>query len=405
MNGADYLILGAGPAGCRAAQTIRRRDRQGRVILLTDERVPFTNRILLSKEFLTSDDLPPERAVVLPPGSFHAQSIELRTQERIERLDPEARSVELASGERIAYGKCLIATGSRPLELPVPGFDLPGVHTLRTIEDAVALREHARGADRAVVIGGGLIGAEIACALSLRGLHVTLVAREHWLWGHIAPESVGRAVGEALRARGVELWLGGIVVAIHAAGSQLAVEWSDGELLRAPLVAAGVGVRYNVEFLADTNLLEPGRGVRVDQWLETEAPGLWAAGDVAAFDDPVFGCRHHVEHWLHAQHQGRIAGENMTGERKVYRRASRYDTRLFDLAVTVVGAPELAERWTEEEPIAAGTGTALGWSRERLVAAYRLGAGGAIEAIARRIGDEAEAVVPELTPPRSPGSP
>ncbi|HET7692402.1 MAG TPA: NAD(P)/FAD-dependent oxidoreductase [Gemmatimonadota bacterium] len=405
MNGADYLILGAGPAGCRAAQTIRRRDRQGRVILLTDERVPFTNRILLSKEFLTSDDLPPERAVVLPPGSFHAQSIELRTQERIERLDPEARSVELASGEKIAYGKCLIATGSRPLELPVPGFDLPGVHTLRTIEDAVALREHARGADRAVVIGGGLIGAEIACALSLRGLPVTLVARERWLWGHIAPESVGRAVGEALRARGVELRLGGIVVAIQAAGSQLVVECGDGELLRAPLVAAGVGVRYNVEFLADTNLLEPGRGVRVDRWLETEAPGLWAAGDVGAFDDPVFGCRHHVEHWLHAQHQGRTAGENMTGERKVYRRASRYDTRLFDLAVTVVGAPELAERWTEEEPIAAGTGTALGWSRERLVAAYRLGAGGAIEAIARRIGGEAEAVVSELTPPRSPGSP
>jgi len=405
VNGADYLILGAGPAGCRAAQTIRRRDRQGRVILLTDEPVPFTNRILLSKEFLTSDDLPPERAVVLSPASFRAQSIEPRTRERIELLDPEARSVELASGEKIAYGKCLIATGSRPLDLPVPGFDLPGVHTLRTIEDAVALREHARGADRAVVIGGGLIGAEIACALSLRGLNVTLVAREEWLWGHIAPESVGRAVGEALRARGVELRLGGIVVAIHAAGRQLAVECGDGELLRAPLVAAGVGVRYNVEFLADTGLLEPGRGVRVNQWLETESPGLWAAGDVAAFDDPVFGSRHHVEHWLHAQHQGRMAGENMTGERKVYRRVSRYDTRLFDLAVTVVGAPELAERWTEKEPFAAGTGTALGWSGERLVAAYRLGAGGAIEAIARRIGEEVEAVVPELTPPRSPGSP
>ncbi|HEU4464815.1 MAG TPA: FAD-dependent oxidoreductase, partial [Gemmatimonadota bacterium] len=195
MTGVDYLILGAGPAGCRAAQAIRRRDRTGRVVLITEEAVAFTNRILLSKEFLTSDDLPPERALVLPPDSFHALGIELRTREGVERLDPQARSVQLKSGERIAYGKCLIATGSRPLELPVPGFDLPAVHTLRTIEDAVALREHARGADRAVVIGGGLIGAEIACALSLRGLHVTLVAREAWLWGHIAPESVGRAVG------------------------------------------------------------------------------------------------------------------------------------------------------------------------------------------------------------------
>ena len=404
MIGADYLILGAGPAGCRAAQAIRRRDRLGRVVLVTEEPAPFTNRILLSKEFLTTDELPPESALVLPPDSFRALEIELRTRERIERLDPEARSVELGSGQTIEYRKCLVATGSRPLALPVPGFGLPGVHTLRTVEDAVALRESARRADRAVVIGGGLIGAEIACALVLRGLHVTLLAREAWLWGHLAPASVGRAVGASLAARGVDLRPGRTVVAIRADGEQLVVESVDGEQVRAPLVAAGVGVRYNVEFLAGTGLLEPGRGVRVDRWLETDAEGLWAAGDVAAFEDPVFGSRHHVEHWLHAQHQGRLAGENMTGERKPYRRVSWYDTRLFDLAVTVVGAPELAERWTEEEPID-GTGTALGWSGERLVAAYRLGPGGAVEQIARQIEDQAEAGMPGLSRPRSPGSP
>ena len=394
MSGADYLVLGAGPAGSRAAQAIRRRDRRGRVVLVTEEPAPFTNRILLSKEFLASDELPPESALVLPPDSFEALGIELRTRVRIERLDPEARSVQLADGEAIGYAKCLAATGSRPLTLPVPGFELPGVHTLRTIEDAVALRESARRADRAVVIGGGLIGAEIACALVVRGLGVTLVAREAWLWGHLAPESVGRAVADALEARGIDLRLGKVVVAIHSEAGTLAVETMDGERLRAPLVAAGVGVRYNVEFLAGTGLVEPGRGIRVNRWLETDAPGLWAAGDVAAFDDPVFNSRHHVEHWLHAQHQGRLAGENMTGERKAYTRVSWYDTRLFDLLVTVVGAPELAERWTEEEPVAHGAGTALGWNGERLVAAYRLGAGGAVETIARRIESEAEAAVP-----------
>jgi NADPH-dependent 2,4-dienoyl-CoA reductase/sulfur reductase-like enzyme len=213
------------------------------------------------------------------------------------------------------------------------------------------------------------------------------------MWGHLAPEPVGRAAGEALTRRGVELRLGRVVVAIHSEEGELAVETTGGERLRAPLVAAGVGVRYNVEFLAGTGLLEPGRGVRVNRWLETDAPGLWAAGDVAAFDNPVFGSRHHVEHWLHAQHQGRLAGENMTGERKPYGRVSWYDTKLFDLAVMVVGAPELVDRWTEEDPIAGGTGTALGWRGERLVAAYRLGAGGEVEAIARRIEDEAEAAV------------
>lgn len=391
MADADYLILGAGPAGCRAAQAIRRRDALGRIVILTDESVPFTNRIVLSKEFLKSDDLPAERAQVVPAEAFARMGIEFSARERVERLDPESRVAELAGGGRIAYDRCLVATGSRPLALPVPGFDLPGVHTLRTLEDALALREAARRADRAVVIGGGLIGAEIACALVSRGVDVTLLAREAWFWGHLAPEPVGRAIGRVLMDGGVDLRMERTVVAIHADGEELAVETAVGEVFRAPLVAVGVGVRTNVDFLSGSELLEPGGGVRVDAGLRAEAPGLWAAGDVAAFDDPLFGVRHRVEHWLHAQHQGRVAGENMTGERRVYARVSWYDTRLFELPVTVVGAPELAERWTAGEPLDDGEGTAFGWRGERLVAAYRLGPGGPIEEIARRIEAGAEA--------------
>jgi 3-phenylpropionate/trans-cinnamate dioxygenase ferredoxin reductase subunit len=387
---ADYLILGAGPAGCSAAQAIRKRDRSGRITILTEETAPFTNRIILSKEFLTQDELAPERAFVLQSEAFRAMNIELRTRTRVERLDPGARVVELADGASLAYDRCLVATGSRPLELPVPGFHLPGVYTLRTIEDALALRDAARGAERAIVIGGGLIGAEIACALTIRGVRVTLLARETWLWGHLAPEPVGRAAGHALERGGVDLRMDRTVVAIRAEGAELAVVTADGAEFRAPLVVAGVGVRYNVEFLAGTGLLEPGRGVRVNEWLETDAEGLWAAGDVAAFRDPVFGSRHHVEHWLHAQHQGRVAGENMTGAQHVYARVSWYDTRLFELPVLVVGAPELALRWSVEEPFDGGKGVSLGWRGERLVAAYRLGPGGPIDEIARRIEAGAE---------------
>jgi NADPH-dependent 2,4-dienoyl-CoA reductase/sulfur reductase-like enzyme len=387
---ADYLILGAGPAGCRAAQAIRKRDRSGRIAILTEESAPFTNRIVLSKEFLTQDELTPERAFVLQSEAFRAMNIDLRFRTRVERLDPDARVVELADGGRLAYDRCLIATGSRPLELAIPGFRLPGVYTLRTVEDALELRDAARGAERAIVIGGGLIGAEIASALATRGLRVTLLAREAWLWGHLAPEQVGRAAGRALEQGGVDLRMERTVVGIHAHGAELAVETADGAEFRAPLVVAGVGVRYNVEFLAGTGLLEPGRGVRVNERLETDAAGLWAAGDVAAFEDPVFNSRHHVEHWLHAQHQGRVAGGNMAGERTVYARVSWYDTRLFDLPVVVVGAPELALRWSVEEAFEGGRGMALGWRGERLVAAYRLGPGSAIDEIARRIEAGAE---------------
>ena len=375
MAEVDYLILGAGPAGCRAAQAIRRRDAGGQVVILTDESVPFTNRIVLSKEFLKSDDLPAERAQVVPAEVFARLGIEVRARERVERLDSESRVAELASGGRIAYDRCLVATGSRPLALPVPGFDLPGVHTLRTLEDALALRVAARSADRAVVIGGGLIGAEIACALASRGTKVTLLARETWLWGHLAPETVGRAASHALERGGIDLRMERTVVAIHADGKELAVETAVGEVFRAPLVPVGVGVRTNVDFLAGSELLDPGEGVRVDAGLRAAAPGLWAAGDVAAFDDPLFGVRHRVEHWLHAQHQGRLAGENMAGGEKAYARVSSYDTLLFGLPVTVVGAPDLAERWTAEEPLDDGEGTAFGWRGDRLVAAYRIGSG------------------------------
>jgi NADPH-dependent 2,4-dienoyl-CoA reductase/sulfur reductase-like enzyme len=387
----DYLILGAGPAGCRAAQTIRRRDTRSRVVILAEERVPFTNRIVLSKEFLKSDALTREQAVAVPAGAFERLGIELRLGRRVSRLDPEGRAVDLTDGERIAYARCLVATGARPLALPVPGFDLPAVHTLRTLDDALELRAAAKSADRAVVIGGGLIGAEVACALATRGLLVTLIAREPWLWGHLAPEPVGRAAGRVLERGGVALRMERSVTAIHGDAGGLAVETASGEIFRAPLVAVGVGVRTNLDFLAGSELLDPAGGVRVDATLRAPVPGLWAAGDVAAFDDPLFGVRHRVEHWLHAQHQGRLAGDNMAGDEKTYARVSSYDTRLFDLPVRVTGAPDLADRWTEADAAGDGGLVALGWRGERLVAAYTLGSKGADEDIARRIESGHEA--------------
>lgn len=384
MPDADHLILGAGPAGSRAAQAIRKRDPRSRIVLVTAEPHPFPNRILLSKEFLADDDLSAERAVVVPAPAFERLRIELLVGRRVERLDPDARTVDLADGERFAWERCLVATGSRPLALPVPGFDLPGVHVLRTVADALAIRSAARRAERAVVIGGGLIGAEVACALARRGIGVRLVAREPWLWGHLAPEPVGRVAGGILTRGGIELSPGRTVAAIRRRGRDLAVETTEGDALVAPLVVAGVGVRPNTDFLAGTGLLDAAGGVRTTARLETGAPGLWAAGDVAAFEDPVFGARHRVEHWLHAQHQGRAAGENMTADPRPFARVSGYDTHLFDVPVMVVGAPELAGRWTVEEPFLESSGTALGWREERLVAVYRIG-GGSIEAFARRI--------------------
>ncbi len=380
------LVVGAGPAGARGAQAIRRGDPTGEIVVVSRDPVPFYNRILLSKEFLRSDAVRPEDVVLMPPEAFERLGIELRTGVGVTRLDPQARTATLDDGATLTFDKALVATGSRPLELPVPGARLPGVVTLRSLDDAVRLREAAAACERAVVVGGGLIGIEVSAALAARGLAVSLLAREPWLFGHLAPEPVGRALEAILERGGVDVRPGRTVTAIEEARDGLAVGTAEGETYGAPLVPVGIGVRYNVEFLEGTGLVEPGRGVRVDRWLETDIPGIFAAGDVAAFDDPVFGARHHVEHWLHAQRQGRHAGRNMTGDKTPFHAVSSYDTTLFGVPVTVVGAPVLATEWrvTEGDP-STGTGLVVGAAGGRPVAAFRFGPARAGDRVAREI--------------------
>ncbi|MDX1623905.1 MAG: FAD-dependent oxidoreductase [Gemmatimonadota bacterium] len=378
-----YAIVGSGPAGTSAAEAIRRADPDAPIVVVSADPHPLYNRILLSKQFLKSDEIAPEQVVMRPREAYESRGIDLRTGVRVEVLDPEARSLHLADGSVIAFERCLIATGARPRELPVPGRDRPEVRALRSLEDAIALREAARkageGAGTAVLIGGGLIGVEVAAALAARGIAPVLLAREPWLFGHVGPEAVGRGIERILADGGVEVRLGTLARSIEPAGrdgARIVVEGpgdAGGDLV-APLVVVGVGVAYNGELLAGTGLRGRDGGVAVDRFLETDAEGIRAAGDVAAFDDPVLGVRHHVEHWTHALHQGRHAGLAMAGEAGPYERVSSYDTELFGTPIAVFGAPALATEWSTAGAPVEGEGLALGEAGGRLVAAYRIGA-------------------------------
>lgn len=384
LDHARYVVLGSGPAGTRGSETLRKRDREARVVIVSDDPYPFYNRILLSKSFLDSDDLSPEDVVIKPAEVHAAQEIELKMRTRALRLDPEAREIELSNGGRLTYEKCLIATGASPIRLGVPGINLQGVVVLRSLVDAVALRVAAREAERAVIIGGGLIGVEVAAALTKRGVGCTLLALEPWLFGHLAPEEVGKALETIMRSGGVTLELEAAAAALGRQGDGLHVRTTDGREFPADLVPVGVGVQPNVEFLEGTSLADQ-TGVHVDACMRTKAPGLYAAGDVAAYDDPLTGMRHRVEHWLHAQHQGRHAAENMvTDEPTPYSRVSSYDTELFGTPVAVVGAPELANEWVTASDLGSGKGLAIGESDGRAVAAFSIG-GANIADITRRI--------------------
>jgi len=370
---ARYVVLGSGPAGTRGSETLRKRDRAARVVVVSADPYPFYNRILLSKSFLESDDLSPDDVVIKPAEVHAAQQIELKARTRAIRLDPDAHEIELSNGESLTYDKCLIATGASPIRLPIPGIDLPGVFELRTLEDAVALRAATRGAECAVIIGGGLIGVEVAAALTRRDVSCTLLTLEPWLFGHLAPKPVSGALEAIMRSGGVTLELEAAAQAIGRDGGQLVVHTADGRNFPADLVPVGVGVSPNVEFLEGAGLADRA-GVRVDACLRATAPDLFAAGDVAAYADPLTGVRHRVEHWLHAQHQGRHAAENMIAEEPTpYRRVSSYDTALFGVSVVVVGAPELATAWSIEGNLVNGTGLAIGERDGRAVAAFSIG--------------------------------
>ncbi|MGH7551304.1 MAG: NAD(P)/FAD-dependent oxidoreductase [Gemmatimonadota bacterium] len=378
----DFLILGSGPAGARASEAIRRKDRQARVVAVSADPHPFYNRILLSKDFLKRDDLAPAQVTIKPAELWEKQGIELRSGERVVGLDAAAREARLETGEILPYERCLVATGASPLVLPVPGSGAPGVHTLRSLNDARRLREAARETGRAVVVGGGLIGVEIAAALAQRGLRCTVIEREPWIFGRVAPEPVGLALRRFLEEGGVEVVTGATVTGFRRGGDGLwvgtrptagAARPTAGEERSYPgdLAIMGVGVRPETGFLENVERTADG-GIVVDERLQA-APGLWAAGDVAAYPDPHAGLRHRVEHWLHAQHQGRVAGANMVGDDQTYAEITSYDTELFGTTIQVFGTPALAEEWSVEGLGGAGAGVAWGSRHGRVVTVYRMG--------------------------------
>ena len=343
------------------------------VVVSADPR-PFYNRILLSKDFLKRDELRPEEIVMKPLPFWERQGIELWSGRRVVWLDADERRVRLDTGEVLRYGRCLVATGARPLRLPVPGGDDPGLHTLRSLDDALRLREAAREATRAVVVGGGLIGVEVAAALAIRGLGVTAVEREAWLFGRVAPEAVGRAVREILEAGGVRVLTSAPVTAFEREGKGYRVGTSSldggaGPTLTGDLVVVGVGVAPETTFVRGATLSSDG-GIVVDAGLRA-VPGLWAAGDVSAWPDPLAGLRHRVEHWVHAQRQGRVAGTNMAGGDEAYAELTSYDTELFGTSVRVFGAPGLADSWQVEG--FTPEGVAWGSREGRYISAYIFG--------------------------------
>jgi 3-phenylpropionate/trans-cinnamate dioxygenase ferredoxin reductase subunit len=333
----NYLIIGGGLAGGRAAENIRKVDGSGSIALVTEEPHPPYERPPLSKGYLLGQQGLDK--VYLKDEAFYAQNkIELLRGVRATQLNAAGRAVTLSDGRVLNYDKLLLATGGRARRLPIPGANLPGVFTLRTIADADALRAAAQPGAKALVVGGSFIGAEVAASLCRMGLQVTLAFMEQRLLERVAPPPLGAQLHELYAQRGVSILPQRRPQHIAGDDKARAVTLDNGVTLEVDLVVLGVGIQLETELAHQAGLdLAPDGSVLVDQYLRTSDPNIYAAGDIVAWPDPGSNLRLRVEHWDVARGQGIRAGRNMAGEAKPYTTLPYFFSDLFELSLEAWG--------------------------------------------------------------------
>jgi NADPH-dependent 2,4-dienoyl-CoA reductase/sulfur reductase-like enzyme len=334
------VVVGGGLAAGTLAGAYREAGGDELVTILSaDDRPPY-NRPPLSKGFLRGDIEDESQTFVRQPEFYDENVIDVRLETEVTGIDTEAHEVVIGDGERLAYGRLVIATGARPRTLPVPGIDRVGVHTYRSLADAVAVRDEALEAHKAVVVGGSFIGSEVAASLRMRGLDVTLVEHGDRLMPALSSEELSSQLGDFYGEQGVELALGDSVEELHGHGKLLSgARLTSGRDVEAYLAVVGVGVQPNVELLEGTTA-EIDNGVVVDDRFRTSVDGVYAIGDVARFPDPVSGRPRRIEHWTNADAQGRHLGRVLAGHDEPYDELALFFTQLFDVKLQVVGDPD-----------------------------------------------------------------
>ncbi|WP_229052638.1 NAD(P)/FAD-dependent oxidoreductase [Aeromicrobium sp. Leaf350] len=367
------VVVGASLAGLRAVEAARKAGHEGPITLVGDEpHVPY-DRPPLSKAYL--DEGEPE------PTTFREEEhltgelgVELVLGQGATGLDTERQEVRVGE-ERVPYDALVVATGARARTLPQAG-SLAGVHALRTLDDAVAVRRELDRGVKVVVVGAGFIGSEVASGARKRGLDVTVVEALETPLVRACGEAPGRWIAGLHERHGTRLLCGSGVADLHGSGSDgggrvEAVELTDGTVLPADLVVAGIGAIPNTEWLEGSGV-ELENGVVCDATLASSVPGVYAAGDVASWVNPVFDRRQRLEHWTSAAEQGAIAARNALDPANptAYRTVPYFWSDWYDVRIQFVGTPQADEvLLVDGDPDAGERWVALYRSGDRLVGA------------------------------------
>jgi 3-phenylpropionate/trans-cinnamate dioxygenase ferredoxin reductase component len=328
----DVVVVGGGLAGAAAVGALRADGFDGRLTLIGDETLPPYERPPLSKEYLRGEETEPH--LVHPEPWYAEQEVDLRLGTRASRLVASERVVELAGGERVAFDAAILATGSRPRRPPIPGLELEGVFDLRVAGDADRIKAVAAGSRRAVLVGMGFIGAEVAASLRHLGLDVTVVEPFSVPLERVLGPILGGAIASLHRDHGVEMIFGDLAERFDGAGRFEALVTRAGRRIEGDLAILGVGVEPVTEIAGPE--VEVGNGIVVDETLRTAAPGVFAIGDVALHDHPVFGPVR-VEHFDKAIKQGEAVARNVLGADEPFADAMWFWSDQYDSEIQMSG--------------------------------------------------------------------
>jgi 3-phenylpropionate/trans-cinnamate dioxygenase ferredoxin reductase subunit len=336
-NSRTFVIIGGGLGGAKAAEALREKDFDGQIIVCAEEdHLPY-ERPPLSKEFLAGkkslDDF-----TVHDSAWYRENEIDLRLNARVLSVDRAAHTVELPDNTRVEYDKLLLATGSRSRRLPIPGSDAAGVHYLRTFEDASALNSALAEGSSLAVVGAGWIGLEVAASARQRGVNVTVVETAKLPLMGAVGEEVGAVFAALHRDHGVDLRLDSEVKEITTAdGKATGLRLGDGSSVAADAVLVAVGAQPNIELADQAGLSTGDGGVLVDAALRTSDHDIYAVGDIAAAEHPLFGSRIRTEHWANALKQPAVAAAGMLGEKAEYTELPYFFTDQYDLGMEYAG--------------------------------------------------------------------